>query len=205
MLWRCKSKSFFPCEIGRCLQPGSWPQTLAQPPAGMPADEDVRLEGDEVVRFWTRERDLAAVVFYVRKTGPASIEYIVLPQLYASATDRTWQAGTCRPVATNGCRCFSFLHAYSNICAQNQDLYSDLEKGHAKLDLTGANWSVGTVVKMPAYTNLTRAAGIPNMRWYSGVLSTSYPPSSARNASMQPSPAGKPPSCLHVKLSVSVW
>ena len=48
-------------------------------------------------------------------------------------------------------------------------------------------------MKMPAYTNLTRAAGIPNMRWYSGVLSTSYPPSSARNAAMQPSPAGKPP------------
>ena len=47
-------------------------------------------------------------------------------------------------------------------------------------------------MKMPAYTNLTRAAGIPNMRWYSGMLNTSYPPSSAQNASMQPSSAGEP-------------
>ena len=131
------------CEIGRCLQPGSWPQTLAQPLAGMQADEEARLEGEEVVRFWTRERDLAAVVFYVRKTGPASIEYLVLPQLYASGTDRTWEAGTCRPDATNA---ILFILA----CMQLQ-LHSEtahvfrkrtfaFRERHSELDMTGANW-----------------------------------------------------------------
>ena len=107
----------------------------------MPADEDAKLEGDQVARFWTRERDLAAVVFYVRKTGAVSIEYLVLPQLYASGTDCIWEAGTCRPVATDICSAvLFFLHACSYICTQNQYVCSHVETEHAELNLTGADW-----------------------------------------------------------------
>lgn len=48
------------------------------------------------VRFWRKDRDLASVTFYVRKIGAASIDYLILPSVYAAGVNRPWNRGLCR-------------------------------------------------------------------------------------------------------------
>ena len=56
-------------------------------------EEEGPLDDATSVRFWRNDRDLAAVVFYIRKLGAGSIEYLISPSMYSDATNRSWNQG----------------------------------------------------------------------------------------------------------------
>lgn len=71
------------------------PQSLAQYVASS-VDAEHEFEGERgglTIKFWKKNRELAAVNFYIRKRGLASVEFLVNPQLYATGMQRSWSEG----------------------------------------------------------------------------------------------------------------
>ena len=50
-------------------------------------------QGVECTPFWRETRDVAALLFYIRKQGVPSVEYLVKPALYDPHTKRAWAEG----------------------------------------------------------------------------------------------------------------
>ena len=54
-------------------------------------------QGVECTPFWRKTQDVAALLFYIRKQGVPSVEYLVKPALYDPHTRRPWTEGPLLP------------------------------------------------------------------------------------------------------------
>ena len=53
------------------------------------------------VKFWKGDSELAAVNFYIRTRGGASVEFLVTPQLYEAGMRRSWSQGNHNAIQKN--------------------------------------------------------------------------------------------------------
>ena len=65
-------------------------QPLVIPTAEVVPEDEFSVEA---TKFWRRERDLAAVLYYIRKSGPPSVEFLISPTQYAASANRVWNEG----------------------------------------------------------------------------------------------------------------
>lgn len=72
-----------------CVQ-GAVIQPLTIATAEMLPEDELAVE---TVKFWKRDRDLGALLFYVRRAGPPSIDYLISPSKFNTSIDRVWAEG----------------------------------------------------------------------------------------------------------------
>lgn len=68
-------------------------QPTAIPTAELLPEDESAVES---TKFWRHERDLAALLVYIKKTGPPSIQYLLPPAQFDSSMKTVWNEGTDR-------------------------------------------------------------------------------------------------------------
>ena len=65
-------------------------QPLTIPTADIVPEDEFAVESS---KFWRQDRDLAALLVYVRKAGAGSIDYLISPSKFIPSMSRTWTEG----------------------------------------------------------------------------------------------------------------
>lgn len=65
-------------------------QPLAIPSAEIVPEDEFAVES---AKFWRHDRDLAALLVYVRKAGPVTIDYLISPAKFMTGMNRSWNEG----------------------------------------------------------------------------------------------------------------
>ena len=86
--WSLQNRSIGFYQIVSHLQGALQPLTI--PSAEVIPEDEFAVES---AKFWRRDRDLAALLVYVRKAGPASVDYLIPPAKFMPGMSRAWTEG----------------------------------------------------------------------------------------------------------------